>query len=84
MGRIMEKTGREDRAIDCYSSVIKGGRELPYYFAANSALLLGGIYERKNERTKASEYYHLALSMKDHEYKNSIDQKARAGLDRVK
>lgn len=83
MGRIMEKTGREDRAISCYKTVVETGSNHPYHFAANSALLLGAMYERNKDDKNASKYYQLALSMKNHQYKNSIDQKARAGLQRV-
>ncbi len=84
MGRIMEKTGRTDQALLCYQTVFDAGKDQPYYFVANSALLSGTIYERQMNREKAAYYYKLVLSMKDHEYRNSIDQKAKAGLERIK
>jgi len=42
------------------------------------------MYEERKDYTKAKEYYEKCLSMRHHDYQNSIDQKAQAGLDRVK
>lgn len=84
MGRIMEKTGREDKALTCYQSVIDNGSNSPFYFAANSALLTGAIYEKRKEKDLALSYYKKVLSIKEHQYSNSIEQKAKAGMDRLK
>ena len=59
-------------------------QQSPYYFAANAALQLGIIYEKQADFKKAAEYYELAQSMENVEYKNSINQKAKAGLNRIK
>jgi hypothetical protein len=66
-----------------YEKTLKNGENSSYYFSANSALLLGEIFERRNDPVKAREYYHRCLSMRDHDYQNGIDQKAKAGLKRV-
>ncbi|MCC7231999.1 MAG: tetratricopeptide repeat protein [Bacteroidia bacterium] len=84
LARIMEKTGRKNKAMEYYEQTLKNGSSSRFYFAANSALLLGSMYEEEGNSYRAEEYYKKCLSMEDHEYQNSIDQKARAGLDRLK
>ncbi|HNS11609.1 MAG TPA: hypothetical protein PKM97_03265 [Bacteroidia bacterium] len=84
LGRIMEKLGIMDKAIYYYDQTIKNGSSTSFYFAANSALMLGSIYEEKMQFDLALEYYKKCLSLRGHEYQNSIDQKAQAGLDRIK
>ncbi len=84
LGRIMDKLGITDKAIQYYSQTYKNGLSQTYYFAANSALLLGILYEEKEEYSLATDYYKKCLSLRDHEYQNSIDQKAQAGIDRIK
>ncbi len=84
LGRIMEKLGIEDKAIYFYDQTIKNGSASSFYFAANSALMLGSIYEEKMQYELAMEYYKKCLSLRGHEYQNSIDQKAQAGEDRIK
>lgn len=83
LARIFDRQGKKDKAVYYYESTIRNGRTQKYYFAANAALLLGQIYEREGNREKSIEYYQLTLSMTDHEYQNSIDQKAKAGLNRL-
>ena len=82
--RILQALNQADKAIVYYEQTLKNGFSLKYYFAANSALLLGTIYEEKNDFEKAKSYYTKCLAMRNHDYQNSIDQKAKAGLDRIK
>ncbi|MBK6987234.1 MAG: tetratricopeptide repeat protein [Bacteroidetes bacterium] len=84
LARIYQKTGQEEKAIDLYQKTIDNGASATFYFAANSALLLGMIYEDKNDLDKSESFYKKCLSMERHQYQNSIDQKAQAGLDRIK
>jgi len=72
-----------DEAILHYDNVLTKGSEYQYYFAANSALQLGFIYESLSEFGKAKSYYKKCLSLKYDEYKKSISQKAKAGLNRI-
>ncbi|HEY0669779.1 MAG TPA: tetratricopeptide repeat protein, partial [Sphingobacteriaceae bacterium] len=62
---------------------INEGKSTAYYYAANAALNIGMIYEARNDKTKASVYYKQAIAMKDHEYENSIETKAKDGLKRL-
>ncbi|MCH8903056.1 MAG: tetratricopeptide repeat protein [Bacteroidetes bacterium] len=82
-GRIYDLWGKPDKAMGYYVTTIKNGGEESYYFAANAALMMGIIYEHKQNFSKAETYFHKCLAMKDHEYKNSIDMKAKAGLKRI-
>jgi hypothetical protein len=84
IGRIYHEWGKTETAIPFYVKTIENGSNSSYYFAANASLQLGIIYENKNDFKKAEEYYELAQSMENEEYKNSINQKAKAGLNRIK
>ncbi|MDB5087596.1 MAG: hypothetical protein JWR09_1590, partial [Mucilaginibacter sp.] len=52
-------------------------------FAANSALMIGNIYEEIKEYKKAAIYYNQAIDMKSHDYQTDIDNDAKAGLKRI-
>jgi hypothetical protein len=83
MGRIFQAMSKDDQAIVFYIAAMNKGEELTYYYAANSALQLGFIYEKKKQFDKAAMYYSKATKMKNTEYKNSIESKAKAGQKRV-
>ncbi len=84
LGRIMQLTGQPEKAIKYFEMTLKNGMSSKYYFAANSSLMLGLIYEESNQYELAKLYFEKCLTMEYDPYKNSIDQKARAGLDRLK
>lgn len=81
--RIMDKTGNHEKAIQYYQLTLKNGAAQTYYFAANSALLLAQLYEDRGDKANAIQYYKTTLSMRNHEFQNSIDQKAKAGINRL-
>jgi len=83
MGRICHQQNKTDQAIVFYTATISTGIGLPYYFAANASLQLGYIYELKKNYAKARYYYERCDQMKNEEYKNSIETKAKAGLRRI-
>lgn len=84
LGRINHNWGKIDEAIPYYNRTIKNGEELPYYFAANSSLQLGLIYEKRKDFKQAKAYYLKVLDMDFDEYQFSITNKAQAGLNRLK
>jgi hypothetical protein len=43
----------------------------------------GIIMEKLHETEKAKEYFQLTLSIKPDEYRSSLHQKAKAGLNRL-
>lgn len=83
IGRIYHEWGKADASIGYYEKTIQQGAESEYYYAANSALKLGNIYEDKGDLKKAEYFYERAQSMENKEYRNSINQKAKAGINRI-
>jgi tetratricopeptide (TPR) repeat protein len=84
MGRIYHESGNWDKAIHYYSVTIQRGKHEPWYFAASSALQLGLLYENRGDLARADSAYHVCLLCKPAEYKNSLSQKAKAGINRIK
>lgn len=84
LGRIYYDLNREADAIQAYLVTIKTGRDRKEYFAARAALQLGMIYEKKGQMNMAIAYYQTCLELPDHDFKNSLDQKAKAGIARCK
>jgi tetratricopeptide (TPR) repeat protein len=82
LGRIYDLMGQEETAIKYYISAIEKGEHQPEYFAARAALQIGNIYENKGQFAKAIEYYNICIDMKEHAFKNSLDQKAKSGIQR--
>lgn len=83
-GRILEGLGREEEAAILYQRTVANGIELHYYYAAKAALQLALMYERKGQDGLAEMYYDSCLKSKRHSYKDSIDQQAKAGLNRLR
>ena len=84
LGRIYDGLDRGDEAIAAYLTTIKTGESLKEYYAARAALQTGYIYERRGDRARAIAFFGKCLSLKDHDYKNSLDQRAKAGIARCK
>ncbi|WP_412466737.1 tetratricopeptide repeat protein [Pedobacter sp. KLB.chiD] len=83
LGRIYDDLGKDDQALTAYQETIDKGRNLRYYFAANAAVQMGKIYERRKNIAKAKEAFNTAIAMKNHEFESSIESQARAGLKRL-
>lgn len=83
LARIFHKMEKYEKAQQLYEATYKNGLHQKYYFSASAALHLGQLYEDTGEKAKAIEYYKKALALRDHDYQNSIDQKAKAGLGRL-
>ncbi|HLZ88906.1 MAG TPA: hypothetical protein VKQ52_16740, partial [Puia sp.] len=84
LGRIYDGLGRGDEAIEAYLTTIKTGEQLKEYYAARAALQIGYIYEQRGDKMRALAFFEKCLSLKDHDYKNSLDQRAKAGVARCK
>ena len=82
LGRIYDDLNREEEAIQFYNSAITIGANRQEYYAARAALQVGEIYERLGKKSQAITYFQKCLSLKNHEYKNSLDQKANSGIER--
>jgi hypothetical protein len=79
-GRIYQKLDQSDKALVYFERAISLTDAQDWYFAPTSSLQMGYIYQLKGQRPKAKAYFEKALSYKKHEYKTSIDNKARAAL----
>jgi hypothetical protein len=83
LGRVYERLDTPNDAIVNYQKAIVLGKNTTYYFAANSALSIGGIYEKRKDNAKAASFYRQAIDMKNHEYESSIETQAKDGLERI-
>jgi tetratricopeptide (TPR) repeat protein len=83
IGRAYEETADVQKAVFHYQQAINQGKDRKEQFAARSALQMGFIYEKHNQRNEALQYFRLCLSMKEHDFQASIDQQAKAGINRL-
>jgi len=82
--RIYHEYGDTTQAVFYYLKTIELGETDISYYAANACLNLGFIYEVQNNKDLAISYFKKAMSLNNTEYKYSINQKAKAGLNRIK
>lgn len=79
-----EKLGNIDSAKQKFILTYKLGKSKSFYFAAKSALHLGEIYEKENNILKSKEYYQKCIDLKNHEYEQSLEQKAKSKLNSIR
>jgi tetratricopeptide (TPR) repeat protein len=82
-GRIFQKLNNFPQSITFFDRAIVLSDIQNWSFGASSALQLGYIYQSKNEKAKAKMYFEKAISYKKHDYKNSVDNKAKAALNEM-
>ena len=70
-------------ALDNYRKTIAIGKDRHEQFAARAALQMGKMYEQLGMYNEAVASYNDCLGMPAHDFQNSIDQQAKAGLNRV-
>jgi tetratricopeptide (TPR) repeat protein len=78
--RLFDKSGDHLEAVKFYKETISLQQEENWYFAPNACLQLGYILLDLNKSSEARQHFEMALSYKKHEYKNSIDSKAKSAL----
>jgi len=83
LGRINHQLKNYAEALHYYLYAIENGRNESEYFGCNAALMAGIIYESQQNYNLAKEYFELCLDMDPDEYKSSLHQKAKAGLNRL-
>lgn len=84
LGRIYDDMGQDEKALQAYNAAYTLGRTSTEYFAARAALQMGLIYENKNQLSAAITEYNRCIALEGHDYENSLEQKAKAGLERCK
>jgi TolA-binding protein len=82
--RLEHGMNHADAAKLFYNQVIDMSGKDPWYFAPNACLQMGYIMLDKKDESMAKFFFRKALSYKNHEYKNSIDSKAKTALNRLK
>jgi tetratricopeptide (TPR) repeat protein len=82
LARIYDALGKPNEALTFYAHSIRLGKDRPEYFAARAALQTAQIYENRGNKKLALDYYRQCLNMNQQEYKNSLDQRAKAGIAR--
>lgn len=71
-------------AIRLYDETIRINGNGNWYFAPNACLQLGYIYLHQGKTAEAKTAFTRALTYNKHEYKNSIDSKAKSALAQIK
>lgn len=82
LARVCHQLKELDQARKYYLETIALSKDYPFYFAANSYLQLGWIEEEEKNYKQAAFFYRQAVLLENHEYENSIEQKAKAGIRR--
>lgn len=83
LGRAYQETGVFMKALERYELAINAGKGRPEQFAARAALHMGLIMEQTGLKSQAIAKYKECLAMPEHDFQNSIDQQAKAGLQRL-
>ncbi|MBC7828173.1 MAG: hypothetical protein H7122_10530 [Chitinophagaceae bacterium] len=84
VGRIYDDMDRDPEAIDFYKQSVILGKDRKEHYAARAALQIGYIYEKRGDNITAAAWFDRCLKMKDHDFKNSLDQRAKAGIERCR
>ncbi len=84
LGRIYDDLDRFEDAIKAYQASINLGKNRKEYYAARAALQSGYIYEKRNQKPQAIAFFEACINMEDHDYENSLEQRAKAGIARCK
>lgn len=83
--RLAHKQGKIDEAKKYYTETINNTAEdNMWYFAPNSCLQMGYLLLKENDKAAARNYFERAMTYEKHEYKNSIDSKAKSALAQLR
>jgi hypothetical protein len=82
-GRIYQEMNKPALALEHYKTCI-GFANMNSYLIPNACLNLGLVYEQIHYPNLAITYYEQVLNYRDFDHENSIHQKAKASLDRLK
>ena len=84
LGRILHKLKKYHSAISFYEKTIENGANESWYFACNSALQIGLLFEEIKSYDQAKVYFQKCTTINPDEHKTGLHQQAKAGLSRVK
>lgn len=83
LGRILHESNKLSKAIEHFDLTIKANFKENEFMAANSCLQLGFIYQKLNFKQLAKTYFNKALEYKNYDYKNYLQQQAKAALAKL-
>lgn len=83
-GRIAHALKNYIDALHFYSETLEKGEYSRSYFVCNAALQMGLIYEDQQQFEMAKKFFRKCLSLDPDDYRNSLHQKAKSGLERLK
>lgn len=83
LARCQENTQQNNNAISNYKKTIRIGYNERYFYAAKSALQLALHYESDGQKSEAKSFFNTCIEMKNHQHEQGIEQKAKAGLNRL-
>nr|WP_293837077.1 tetratricopeptide repeat protein [uncultured Arsenicibacter sp.] len=81
-GRIQQKLNEHEKAIPYFQRAVALADKQDHV-GASSCLQLGYIYQSRRNNQLAIEYFGKAITYEKHEYKNSIDNKAKAAISAI-
>ena len=82
--RLSHKLNDTKAAKAFYQQSIDLSGDEEWYYAPNACLQLGYIVWNEGDATLAKSYFNKAMSYSKHEYKNSIDSKAKSAIAQIK
>jgi len=80
--RALQELGLRDQAITAFLEVLKYP-EVSSFSLANSTLQLALIFEEKGNWQRSRLYFNQVLNLKDYPFQEGVQQKAKAGLERL-
>jgi tetratricopeptide (TPR) repeat protein len=81
--RLSHKKANMHEARNAYLETIRLSGNEPWYFAPNACLQLGYLAWADGDLVNARSYFQQARAYPRHEYKNSIDSKAKTALSQL-
>lgn len=83
LARVHDELHHYDEALQFYQIALQQAGKTKCYYPARAALQIGYIYESRKQNDLALGYFKQVLALKGHDYKNSLDQKAKAAMNRI-
>jgi tetratricopeptide (TPR) repeat protein len=84
LARIYDDMNKDEEALQYYQKAINLGKDRTEYYASRAALQMGYIYEKRGQKSLAIKAFQNCINMEDHDYKDSLDQRAKSGIARCK
>ncbi len=82
-GRTYDGLDQHDKALPFYRAAYDQGKDASDQFGSRAALQSGILLEKRGDKTGALRWYNIALGLRNHDFQASIDQQAKAGIDRL-